>query len=525
MSADRLHENFIHDGGDTVPPEAKRIARRLAAERRDEREALVNRDSNVTLPPASYSSVATPLGLVRHLELQIETTSRIAARAIFYSWYLALLVAIIVTSIVSLQWRCSNLCDSSACSLTSTNSWNSQECMEIHQNVTRNDDAGKFFENVSAVVQWSGQVSDVFDSKLNRFLHLFFSLATPSNMTDDSQILKLNFGFLVTNASGVLQGNVSYAVTTECRRGEPRCDLLVLPATVTITNNSFVQLILFDPPSSVVSTVKQSAIGAVYQKSTYTLVTIVMRYAFLLMALIHLCRFAWHSTGRMMYEQQWISAVISGYILYLDPLYAVNVFLNDAQPILAILEYRVPLYFVALLIAFMYALITAAMSWSSTNDADPPWYTKVFVVMFMVVVVGLDVADAGLHHFDWTAEHCPNFVCSPVGYTLFITIGLGVLTCTIWLVWLQRNIGKKSYLESRPQQLAFRLFVSLFVVLVVYLIVQSSIVYFAFRQISGLITFQVLQQVPPLMVFTVFLHIMIYAYTTTVRTGDRKSVV
>lgn len=475
------------------------------------------------------------------VELQIETTSRIGSRLIFGIWYAVLLAALILQGIIKLQWQCKSICNQVSCSLDDVTSFDSWSCANGTNLTTTSAPAlpvitfapGEQPGNVTnapppppplAQVVWHGGFTTLYDTALNRFVNLIYTMPRPNSSTPKDESLSLSLQFSLTVVSQ--DPNVSdvtkalFPLTITCAANERYCETVVLPnAATSINNNTNFLLTVHDAQQDVARAAMNASIGAVYQKRSYTITTIAMRYTMLVISLVHFIRFLYHKKFKnALYEQTWIIFLHVGLVLYLNPLFAAGVYAEPEGPFLSFLEFRPPTYFMALLVAFMFSLITSSMAWSGTEMSyHPPTGAKVAAYTFVAMIFIIDIVDASLHDFNWASEHCPNFRCNPAGYTLYSALALGTVICSVWLVWLRSNLGKKPYLSSRPQQLAMRLFIFMFSTLVVYFIMQALIVLWWYSSVSTIVSYQSLLQVGPLLVVFTFVQLMTYAYTTTVR--------
>ncbi|CUG93655.1 lipase, putative [Bodo saltans] len=455
------------------------------------------------------------LGLDEPIELQIETMSPAAGRAMFYFWYLLLALAIVVQSIVTLQWQALNMCDGNEVSLTEISSWSSPCATQSNYSVV--NPTTNISTELSDIV-WTGYIDT---DPLARFLHLVFSMHNPNTSVTTS--FDMSFGYTITNTTSteIVIPNATAVFHIDCEAGKSRCSTVVMPTQSTgRPNATHVTLIAIGVNAKIGARVLQSsAVGSVNQKRGYTIASIVIRYSLMFLSLLHFARFLYHKKfTNTLYEQTWISILHGGLFLYLDPLFAAGVYIDPEPNVLAFLEFRVPTYFMTLLVAFMFSLITSSMSWTSASSIyNPPWWTKITALVFLSAIFALDIIDASRSEWDWNLEHCPNFSCDTLGYFLYGLLVLGVLVCTLWLYWLRNNLGLKPYLDSRPQQLAVRVFIFMFTTTVLYFIILILTIVFAFRDISGIVTFQALIQIPAILVSVFFVNIMTLVYTTTVR--------
>jgi hypothetical protein len=490
-------------------------------------------------------------------QIQLETVSPAGARALIYGWYLVLIVAFSLQMDSSLQWQCSNICgdERGRCRLTDVTSWSSRDCAVLRSaanvsnatwtlppspfvpagNATAAPPRPTAIVDHRSVIQWEGGFSHVFNTHLNRFVHLMMAVARPANRTDDGVIsFPVHFAVQLRNATRAADDytQFTFEMTVWCLPGHPMCNPVTLPTTTSSINNvSSVILTATNVADAYRDAVLGSSIGAVYQRPDYTISTLVIRYTLLLVAVLHLARFLYNNsvaahqasvvqTGSGRYEKVWVLALQAGLIGYLNPLFAVGVFDTPEGSFFSFLEFRVAFYFVVIMAAFMFALVSSATSWTAKHSHSSPVYVKVANVLFVAVVVVLDIIDAWEHDWDWAMEHCPNFSCSPYGYAIYSLIAAFILVSIVWLRVVRNNLGKKPYLSTRPQQLAMRLFIFIFSTYAIYYVLSTVVVLLIYEGYSDVVTYHALLQIGPIIVAFAFVTIMTFAYTDVVRTED-----
>ena len=505
-------------------------------------------------PDGAGGAAAAPAANALDIELQIETTSSLVFRIIFYGWYLLLILAIVLQTIIQLQWSCQNVCGSD-CGLLSLDDWRSRECSGVRITTVTEpaldpDGSGEVINVTRSVydLTWTGSVGYVADDILNRFVHVVLVMPRP-NVTHDSDITyDLRFALNVSNVIDA-DGTISYGETIDtatlrCDGGKSRCKPIFLNTNIAqaATNASLLTIVISDAPKPLADVSREAGVAYVFQHSQYTIATIVVRYSLIFFSFLHFIRFIYHKSVDGLYEQTWVIVLHFALFLYLDPLFAGGIYLRPAPEIFSFIEFRMPIYFIATFVAFMFSVITSAHAWASDDTAqltadgsaagsaagaavvalyDPPLRTKLIAVSYIAIIVILDIIDGYLHSWDWASEHCPDFNCTVAGFALYILIALGVLVCTCWLWWLRGNLGQKPYFACRAQQLAFRIFVIVFISAVLYLIVQTILVFAIYHKISQLVSFQILNQIGPVIVMAAFVNIMTYVYTSTLRTGKK----
>ncbi|CAG9577863.1 conserved hypothetical protein [Leishmania major strain Friedlin] len=355
-------------------------------------------------------------------------------------------------------------------------------------------------------LRWTAQaLSGVLDHQLNRFLHVFISLASPLAIETGVSSASATWGSSVKHSLwGVSQrvyevlvaleetslapcennsasssgggwssdGDSSsksdqpkyvytYRASVTCWRDAPRCSNIVLPSSVVIpANHSQLTLTLIDvdaelaeaslrsfmvghgdddlnavPTSRLLACegalagavdspcthqgpsvrhiplasnatprpTPSSAVGVMYQRSQYTIGTLVFRYLFLLVTLASMLRFLCSSrqAHRMQFEQKWTLAAQIGLIFYLNPVYLWCIYAGEGTrrgsangirganhgtpttpPALArfllqllrlllyYIEFHVPTHFAALIVCYIWSIIAGSFRWRvPTNHA------------------------------------------------------------------------------------------------------------------------------------------------------------
>ncbi|TPP50779.1 Lipase (class 3) family protein [Leishmania donovani] len=356
-------------------------------------------------------------------------------------------------------------------------------------------------------LRWTAQaLSGVLDHQLNRFLHVFISLASPLAIETGMPSASATWGSSVKHSlwgapqrvyevlvaleetslapcennsessSGGGWGSdgdsssmsdqpkyvYTYRASVTCRRDAPRCSNIVLPSSVVIpANHSQLTLTLIDvdaelaeaslrsfmighgddddldavPTSRLLACegalagavdspcthqgpaarrtplasnatprpAPSSAVGVMYQRSQYTIGTLVFRYFFLLVTLVSMLRFLYSSrqAHRMRFEQKWTLTAQIGLIFYLNPVYWWCIYAgegtrrgsangiggaNDGTPttlpalarfllqllrlLLYYVEFHVPTHFAALIVCYVWSIIAGSFRWRvPTNNA------------------------------------------------------------------------------------------------------------------------------------------------------------
>ncbi|ORC90193.1 putative lipase domain protein [Trypanosoma theileri] len=464
-------------------------------------------------------------------ELQIEVISPFVAKFILYMWYALLIAAVVVECIGSLSWGLANICGEDIHDLRNYDQWTSP-C--ISEKVL-NDTTGLY-----SIVWEGGPYGRDFDDRLVRFPNLVISFASPDNWGETIENLQ------VFNLEAHIPGSLNFdrvtalPLTITCGRSSERCDNAELPPTVVLNTTDIqkMSLKLLNIPATLEHGVNNSSIGILYEKRPYGLGSLVWRYVFLFLSFLHLVRFiVYLKFTNTLYEQTWVIVLQLALFWYLNPLSVVKVLSTRPSLVLEFLEYRFPTWFMAVTVGFMFAAITASMSWipSSAEEReaaknlrsfkgikaflllsrsifDPPIWTKMISIMFILIIVALDIADMA-----WRNEvFMPRAGArsSAILFSIISILFFGAVVCCMLLFHLNSNLGQKSYLDSRPQQLACRVFIIVFVAAILFYVFQITMFFTRYATIPGMAATQPLMQLPAVMVATFLVNIMTLVYTT-----------
>ncbi|RNF06145.1 putative lipase domain protein [Trypanosoma rangeli] len=587
-------------------------------------------------------------------ELQIETLSTTFARIFLYSWYLVLFLALAFQSVVPLQWKMTNICGDTPESLYQLDTWSSPcvqrrmllshgvdgpnfavggelhaVSMDVLQDFIVGEEATAESLECDAIVnntrlrrqcnlRWVGNGQGMsLDVKLNRFVRVILSMASPKDQLPEGMEWK-RYPLMValeesplspdeeTSSSSRMpppKGVFLYNTSTVCYRASPRCSSVVLPQTVAVaTKESQITLTIFDVDEALGNVSAASAVGIFFQRSAYTVSTIVCRYVFLFFSILHLIRFIYRKRySRTLYEQYWVMFLHLALYLYLDPFFVVGIYATHSTAMYNFLEFRIPTYFAVLLSCFIFALITASINWTVSgratarfrslsqhdvrgqsivpcfpvvasspplgtprpmagvssmltaplqqqgvpeeeqhlpsrdisrrasfvgsdgvrpmevlHSATPLWATMSMTNYFLAVLF-LDIAQSYFGGWDLgTDMACVSFACLYIRYTLYSLMLIFIVMCCVFLVQLHRSLGRRPYLETRPQQLACRVFIFVFTTALIYFVVQVILIAFLYPQILGIVAYQPFTQLSSVIVSTFFVNYITFVYTTTV---------
>ncbi|RHW73790.1 lipase domain protein [Trypanosoma brucei equiperdum] len=464
------------------------------------------------------------------VELQIEGLTRFVWRCICFLWLAALVAGIVLQSLPSITWRVLDICGRDAPDMWKYGTWNSN-CATIELEDRHTD---------TYRVQWNGRPYSVdFGDPLLRFRSLVIDLASP----DDWEVFHPDERrFTLRVAIPFMEENSNWSTAPlpiVCRRGDDRCVYINLPpgAVLNDTGGGRVSLSLSDVPGSIARNINNSAVGILFQGRAYALTVLIWRYIALTITVLHTIRFVVNlKYNNSLYEQWWVLVLLLASVLYLNPLTALAISPDRLPLPLEFLELHVPWWFVAVVVSYMFSVITASMPRAanptkqegaknlgclsrmkacfcrSRSIYDPPLWTKVVGVLFIIIAIGLDIA---------VAWRCCSATLHGRGsgkkiyiYLLCSLFGFGSLVCCIMLYRLRRSMSKKSYLDSRPQQLACRVFMFMFFTAIIFSITQFALFYVLDFRIPGMLAWQPLIQLPALLVWPVLVNVMTLIYTT-----------
>ncbi|KAG5490424.1 hypothetical protein JKF63_00544 [Porcisia hertigi] len=469
------------------------------------------------------------------VELQVESMPALAMRLTILLWYACLITALVVEVIPSLQWSMVNICGATHdVDLRHMDKWTSP-CV-ISQPTGAADGALTTLATVS--LKWSGASFMDQRSSLVRYRRLAFSLPAPADQATTVQVYNL---VAETRMSGDgVEWLSEYSISMRCDRRKRRCDVVRVPEFLlgnTPNSLSEFSVTLTSVPASLAAGAASGSVGLAYQRSAYTVATICWRYGLMFLSLVHTLRFIlYRRYTSSLYEQTWTIVLQMALLWYMDPLFALSIKKWHLSPVLAFLEFRIPTYFMAVLIAYMLSVMTASMTWSRSVGAkpgdgvvakvkaflmrshsvyDPPLWTKVLISVYMMSIFVLDVVDAFLDRNMW---YSPSNSESPFTRVHWIVIALhivGGLTCLILLFYLREYLGAKPYLESRPQQLACRVFLMIFLSAIAYYVFHCLVFLLLYnRGFPALASQQPFLQLPMLMVASLLVNIMTLVYTS-----------
>lgn len=468
------------------------------------------------------------------VELQVESFSFLMARGMLLFWYSCLIAALVLSVLPGAQWTMHNICGKEyPVDMRYLDHWTS-DCVSI---TISNDTVSP-----TATLAWQASAIDSSKSNLDRFRRIVLSIPTPA--TQSAAVAVYDIAVLAGSPgdANVVQWTMLYPISLRCDKGKKRCD------TARVSEDFFLHdeaaslrtFTLVSVPLSMAEEAKEAAIGVAYQRAGYTLATVIWRYALLLFSLLHTIRFiANRKYTSTLYEQSWVVVLQIALFWYLDPIYALNIVTTPLPAVLAYIEFRLPTYFMSILVAYMLSVMTASMAWTqrpkvSPSDGtlarikafllrtrsvyDPPMWTKFAVLLYVMATLVLDLIDACVGDFDWLTEANSTDRVRSVFWAVLALLFAGGLLCVVLLFYLRSYLGNKPYLESRPQQLACRVFLMFFLSVVVFYITQGFVFFFYYNgDYSGLVSQQPFIQLPSVIVASVFVNVMTLVYTSQSR--------
>ncbi|RNF25622.1 putative lipase domain protein [Trypanosoma conorhini] len=470
------------------------------------------------------------------VELQIEGLSFLVGRATLYLWYSVIISAAVVQSMDFLAWGLVSICGEEVADLRHYDKWTSPCVTSTAENTTD----GLY------TIRWEGgPYKKGFDDSSVRFTRVVLSLANAEDWGNGTETVR-SYNITAVIPYDVVSGDFSaLSFTVTCTRKSPRCSQFDLPAEVVLNNTSTGRksLTLIGVPAPLARVVGNSSVGVVFQKYAYSQGVFIWRYLFLLLSFLHFLRFiVYKKFTSTLHEQSWVVVLQLALFWYLNPLYALNYSKGRPSLVLHFLESHFPTWFVAVYVGFMLSAITATMPWTpptyeqqpgvyniltlsgikgyfchSATVYDPPLWTKWLVVAYVLVIIVLDIVGESLHAAG-SLEIWGDPLHS-IHYAVAVLLLLGCAVCCVLLVHVHRNMGAKSYLNSRPQQLASRFLILIFVTSLLYFVFHIIIFFLRYRTIPGMTVTQPMIQLPALMVSVFLVNIMTLIYTTRKR-GD-----
>lgn len=472
------------------------------------------------------------------VELQVESISAFAMRLTLVLWHACLIAALVVEVLPKVQWSMVNICGAGyGVDLQYMDKWTSP-CVTSPPTVAAN---GTLMTPATVSLRWGGSNLTYQHSSMVRYRRVAFSLPPP---TDQASVVQVYNVVAENRISGSGFEWVSeHPLSIRCDRTKTRCDVarvpeLLLGSTPTFAGEFSVTLTLV--PESLAARAASGSVGIAYQRSAYTVATIVWRYTLTVFSVVHTLRFvAYCKYTSTLYEQTWTLILQVALLWYIDPLFALNITSWPLSSILAFMEYRIPTYFMAVSIAYMLSVMTASMMWArprevkpsdgilaklraflarSRNVCDPPMWTKILISVYMFSIFVLDIVDAGLNKYMWQLTSNSEVRSKRLYWSVIILQIAGGLVCLLLLFYLRSYLGKKPYLESRPQQLACRVFLMVFLSAIVYCVIHCLVFFLLYnRGYPALASQQPLLQLPMLMVASFFVNIMTLVYTSQSR--------
>ncbi|KAJ9466171.1 Phospholipase A(1) DAD1 [Diplonema papillatum] len=446
--------------------------------------------------------------------LRIEMLSKTESQLLITCFYMAI-VACTVVSIVdySYMWKCTNICDS----IPDECSGHSDVCMQDHL-------------ETNGTVSWSGSVHGL--TVLNRFMHMTFEMDNPNLHNPNSSlvdIVRLNFRQIAYTTSSPIPQNISFSIALSCSFSQPRCSTLQLPVTDLAWSSAYnMTITLVEPLESIVHELDTVTITFRYQRSTYTIVELIVRCCMLVYTLLAAARFVAKlrllSLRDWLTEQQYILILFFFLFLFLDPWYPLATYdtrvgkANKGWAVIQFLEFHASTYF------FLYVQVFMVMFLTSVRRSDGRVHTSTHVLcaLWFMSLASIDLA-VGLLNNSATSDYSSTFAWFFFTHDLdfssastFLYISLIVLEAA-WVMWFLRSLlrtfrkmNRMPYFPTRHRQLAFRYLVFLFGGFVFYQLI-TSVISWSIRKGFG-ITYRASQEIGSVTLSFVIVHLVAHIY-------------
>eukprot|EP00759_Apiculatamorpha_spiralis_P005716 PhF_6_TR13407/c0_g1_i2/m.21335 len=459
-------------------------------------------------------------------QLKLETASYYIVKLMLYTWYVVLLVGVFLLWFDwEIQWSCRQVCGEGTCHGLDFTQWGEDSiCPMSFEEFEHN--------NTRTITMNTTLSGSNYHDPLKRFIHMFWTCPTPSNTTVHVTTIPFDISIIYTNPSLVPRVE-KLSNTVICPPGLDYCNVAILPLNPT-SEVAYVSIrlnfLLFDNVTNpFYNATKKSLLGLVYQKPSYTLTAMACRYVLFILALYTMTTFltslgglSTFRTKKWMVEQRWVFFMSLMLLLYLNPLDALCIYgepqtTPSAAGFLQFLEHRPPLYFMYIFQTWMLVLV------GSMKNAPSPIDRRVHgvCVVWLVAMIGLDLAIAGVGNWDWTLTPTTyaivfNMTTSPEVIVLYVAM---ITLQSVWFVYgffscirTYKNLSQKNYLDTRRQQLVFRLFVFVMFAYVTYLVFQL-IVFVSQQSRAALLTYQRDQQIGEIVIAFLFVQIIQYCYS------------
>eukprot|EP01060_Flectonema_neradi_P032308 TRINITY_DN510_c2_g1_i1.p1 TRINITY_DN510_c2_g1~~TRINITY_DN510_c2_g1_i1.p1 ORF type:complete len:1089 (+),score=134.06 TRINITY_DN510_c2_g1_i1:65-3331(+) len=454
----------------------------------------------------------------QHALLNIETLSRTKSLMLMTLLYTTLL-SCTAASIVDywFMWECTNICTTETYHTQSGCSFESEQCMTIHDNSS---------------ITWTGGIHGL--TKLNRFMHMTFILDNPnenrSNNTPIVSIKQLEFNQLAYTNPDKPPYNKTFYLPLTCTLGQSRCSTLQLPVSDLPWSDAYnTSITLLNAPDSITALADTVTIIFQYQKDTYTMFELVLRCVLVTFTIFNMCSFVrllrkWG--GRWLTEQQYILACYGFLLLYLDPFYPLATFDSRSSSgigfwvVIQFLEFHCSTYF----FLFVQVLVVVILTSVRRTDGTVSTATHVVCLVWFTTMLAIDLAIA-LRERDNTSDYSSTFVWFMFthnikdfsfvsGFLYFTALFLEVG----WFLWLIRGIfrcrdklRKQPYFETRHRQLAFRYLFFMVGGYLAYQLLTASINWTIKNGFS--VTYRSTQEIGAVVLSFVFVQLLAYIYS------------
>jgi len=214
-------------------------------------------------------------------------------------------------------------------------------------------------------------------------------------------------------------------------------------------------------------------IGVVYQRASYTLTGIVVRYTVLILSLVCLLHFVRMTVGgirnftEMMTEQRWVFALQVAFILYANPLHAWCVYDRyhaRRRYFLQFIEFHLAEYFNFVLLTWNVIVVNCVrVAPSQLPTKVHRWivvglFGMVLLDIVLIIVVGADEMNRTSASFEILPSWRTAWKVSVVVLLILLLQTFYFLIALIQAIHLYFTLANVPYLETRNRQLSFRLF-------------------------------------------------------------------
>ncbi|KNH06342.1 lipase domain protein [Perkinsela sp. CCAP 1560/4] len=474
------------------------------------------------------------------MEIALETVSPWTLRTILTIWYGVLIFGLLMIRLdLHMQWDCVDFHSGNGCRIG-----------EITMQSIRFDESAD-----SALTVVSG-VDRIMRSRWNRFPHLLLQVSDPqrqSNRTGDGTLVKFeknetskpskeSFSFPLGMEVHLLGHRFAESqcvpspvefhktITRPIACTDGQCEPVLLP--IDVPGDVIVEAfdVKISPEESQLDISSLAAsIGILYQKRSYTLLGIAMRYTLLVLSALNLLHF-FSKLGlqcllpgrskKVLVEQIWVIILQAFFLFYANPFHLGCVLHGGKSSarngLLQFIEFHIADYFTYVVLTWNLVLVNCARF----IPRRLPTITHVCCASGLLVMIIFDCVLVQISGSPWSQtvhDFELAFVeCSwPTRYVLFLLLALQYAYFVIGFLLAVRlyfKLYKAPYFETRTQQLSFRLFVFVMWLHYVYRIIQSVALHGGNRM-SSLLSYHRSHQMSELLIAFVYTQIATFCYS------------